>query len=134
MKALLDTNILIAASSASEVTPDLLDWDDVAVSTLTWAELTMGLHSTDDVGVYKERSARFDALRDVLGEGIAYDDACVRAYDRVLRQVTAQGGSAKSHRFDRMIAATALAHGLVLVTRNVDDFAALDGLIAIECR
>jgi predicted nucleic acid-binding protein len=134
VRALLDTNILIAASSTAESTPDLSEWDQVVVSTLTWSELTMGLHSTGDLAVYKERVARLDALRALLGKGIAYDDECVRAYDHVLRRVTDRGGSAKSHRLDRMIAATALAHGLVLVTRNIADFAALEGLVAIEQR
>lgn len=133
MRALLDTNILIATVS-DEPTPDLNSYDDVAVSVLTWSELVRGLHLTTDLDAFKVRLARFNRLRDLFGPGLAYDEACVRRHDEVLRRVSAAGGSARGHLMDRMIAATALEDDRVLVTRDRRGFAHLDGVLEVHER
>lgn len=134
MIGLLDTSILIAATAPQETAPDLSDFDEVVVSSLTWSELTMGLHATTSLTVYKQREARLETLKSLFGPGIAYDDDCAHCYGRLLGRVTARRGEARAHRIDRMIAATALAHGCVLVTRSIDDFVMFDGLIRVEKR
>lgn len=134
MIALLDTNILIAQGTATERRPDLAGFTEVAVSVLSWSELTMGLHATTDLSAFKERLARLDALRRVFGEGLPFDDSCLAAYDRLLQRIVARGGSAKSHVLDRMIAATALAHDMTVVSRDLSGFAGLDGLVSVERR
>ncbi|MGN6414348.1 PIN domain-containing protein [Flexivirga sp.] len=134
MIALLDTNILIARGTPDEPAPDLSGFDDLAVSSLTWAELTKGLHTTGQLAVFKERLSRLTALQRTFGAGLPFDDACVSAYDTILARVAATGGSARSHVVDRMVAATAMAHGCVLVSRDTNGFRGLEDLLTLEVR
>lgn len=134
MIALLDTNVLIARGAPDEPPPDLSGYDGLVVSSLSWSELTRGLHITTSLVEFKARLARFNSLRTVFGPGIAFDDACVQAHDQLLRNVVERGGSARAHVLDRMIAATALAHGFVVVTRDAAGFANLDGLVQVDAR
>lgn len=134
MIALLDTNILIAADTDGEEPATLSDFADLRVSSLSWTELAKGLHTTTDLAVFKRRSARLSALRDAFGEGIPFDDRCAVAYDRVLSHLSAQGISPRAHVFDRMLAATALAHDLTLVSRDKDVFVGLTDLVDVAQR
>lgn len=131
MIALLDTNILIASDSRGESAADLDAFDDLRVSSLTWAELAKGLHTTQDIQIFRQRSARLAALRAAFGDGIPFDDDCADAYDRVLAHLTAQRLPARPHTFDRMLAATALAHGFTLVSRDSDAFRGLTDLVPV---
>ncbi|WP_164545033.1 type II toxin-antitoxin system VapC family toxin [Antribacter gilvus] len=131
MIALLDTNILIAGTTAHEVAPDLSDFNDFRVSSLSWHELTTGMHTTGDLSTYKERAHRLSTLQAIYGEGLAYDDDCVDAYATIMTRVLQRGGVPKAHPTDRMIAATALAHELVVVTRDRADFAMFEGLVDV---
>ena len=128
---LLDTTLLIALSEIGEATPDLGPDPVASVSALSWGELLRGTHSSRDLGGYKSRSLRYERLRDYFGPGIPFDDACVHAYDRVLRQLAELGRDVHAHRIDPMIAATALAYELPVVTRDRSGFAGLDGLIDV---
>ena len=131
MNLLADTNVVIALHSLDEPNPDLSAATLVTVSALTWTEILLGLHKTRSLEDYKERSLRYERQRDDLGPGIPFDDACVHAYDRVLRHLAAKGRDVMSHRMDRRIAATALAHDLTVVTRDRTGFAGLDGLVDV---
>lgn len=102
-----------------------------AVSALTLAELTAGPVVAPD---REARSRRFNRLRWVASsfEALAFDGACARSYGRVYATVWATGRKARgSHAVDLMIAATALAHEIPLLTRNAKDFRGLDDLIEI---
>lgn len=134
MIALLDTNVLIAREAPDEVAPDLSGYEGLLVSSLSWSELTRGLHVTASLVEFKARLARFNALRSAFGPGVAFDDACVRAHDDLLRHMVERGGSARAHVLDRMLAATALAHDLVVVTRDASGFANLEGLVQVDVR
>ncbi|MFB4350091.1 type II toxin-antitoxin system VapC family toxin [Microbacterium sp. CR_7] len=132
--ALLDTDILIASRAEGEAPADLSEFEDLRVSTLSWVELAKGLHTTQDLQVFKQRSARLAALRTTFGDGIPFDDDCADAYDRVLAHLSAQGVPVRPHMSDRMLAATALAHGLTLVSRDSDAFLGLTDLITVVRR
>lgn len=134
VRALLDTNVIIASGSGPEELPDLDGFTDLFISSVSYSELTMGLHGTTDLAVYKARVARLDAAKEVFGAGLPYDDDCVQAYGKVVARVAERGGEVRAHRLDRMIAATALARGLVLVTRNVAHFRLVDDLIEVVRR
>lgn len=134
MIALLDTNVLIAREAQDEPAPDLSGYDGFAVSSLSWSELTRGLHVTASLVEFKARLARFNALRSAFGSGVPFDDACVRAHDDLLRHVVQRGGSARVHVLDRMIAATALAHDFVVVSRDGAGFTNLEGLVQVDVR
>ncbi len=134
MRALLDTNILIARSSPTERAVDLSGFSRTFVSALTWSELTRGLHATSSLDHYKERLARIDAARHTFGSGLAFDDECVAAYDRILARVSSRGGNVRARVLDRMIAATAIVHDMTVITRDQSGFAGLEGLVDVEVR
>lgn len=124
MKALLDTNLLVAeALSHHDV--------EVAVSSLSWAELGYGVRKTADPIERARRESRLARLRAVLGPGVPFDDAAAEAYATVCGLVLANGREVRGRMIDLMIAATAAAQGAVVITRNADDFSGLDGLVTI---
>ena len=86
------------------------------------------------------RPIRPNALADRTGckraeatfEPLPVDGAVARAYGRVYAAVGATGRKARGRRaMDLFIAATAVAVGLPLYTRNPDDFAGLSDLLEI---
>jgi predicted nucleic acid-binding protein len=134
MRALLDTSVVIALANPAEPEPDLSDVSQIAVSALTWSELAIRLQNSADVAVMSRRLEAYTLLRERLTRTLAYDDDCVAAYRRVLARVKERGGQPKVRPFDRMIAATALAHGLALITRDQADAAMLAGLVQVVKR
>jgi predicted nucleic acid-binding protein len=105
--------------------------EELAVSAMTMAELAAGPHATADPA---ERARRQDRLQraEATFEPLPVDGETARAYGRVYAAVAATGRKARGRRaIDLLIAATALATGLPLYTRNPDDFAGLSDMIDI---
>ncbi|MGC4175005.1 PIN domain-containing protein [Demequina sp.] len=124
MKAILDTNLLVAESLEHE-------GYKVAISSLSWAELGYGIRKALDPAERVRRESRVARLRALLGPGIPFDDAAAAAYESACGLLIAQGRSVRGRAIDLMIAATAAAHGAVVITRNADDFAGLEGLVEV---
>jgi len=126
-RGLLDTSVIIDMETLeSSQLPD-----EVAVSALTMAELAAGPHAASDP---EERGRRQDRLQraEAAFDPLPFDIDAARAYGRVFSAVMATGRKARGARaVDLLIAATALAAGLPLYTRNGDDFLALDGLVEV---
>jgi len=104
---------------------------EVAVSALTMAELAAGPSATKDSD---ERSRRQDRLQraEAAFDPLPFDGEAARAYGRVFAAITASGRKARGARaVDLLIAATALAAGLPLYTRNGRDFEALEDLLTV---
>ncbi len=131
LRALLDTNILIATASTREPVPDLGGFDDLLVSTLSWSEMTRGVHAAKSISVYRERHRMLQALQATFGDGLPYDDTCLPAYDSVMGRAADRGGDLRANLTDRLLAATAISYDLTLVTRNVGDFAMFDDLLDV---
>lgn len=124
LRGLLDTSVVI---DLAHVDPRALP-AEMAISTITMAELTAGPHATDDP---RERAARQRRLQTVetTFDPMPFDADAARAYGQVYVSTLTNGRKARGRRaVDLLIAATALAAGLPLYTRNPDDFAALDGI------
>lgn len=105
--------------------------DELAVSAVTLAELAAGPHATQDVA---ERARRQDRLQrtEATFDALPIDGDVARAYGRVYAEVAAAGDKARGRcALDLLIAATALAAGLPLYTRNPRDFAELRALMEI---
>jgi hypothetical protein len=110
------------------IAPDRLPME-LAVSAMTMAELAAGPHATTDPA---ERARRQDRLQraEATFEPLPVDAAVARAYGRVYAAVVAAGRKARGRRaVDLFIAATAVAAGLPLYTRNPDDFAGLSEML-----
>jgi predicted nucleic acid-binding protein len=104
---------------------------EVSVSALTMAELAAGPHAASDPD---ERARRQDRLQraEAAFDALPFDGDAARAYGRIFAAVVAAGRKARGARsVDLLIAATALAAGLPLYTRNGDDFRALEDLLEI---
>ena len=126
-RGLIDTSVVIDL--------ELIDAADlpgeVAVSAITMAELAAGPHATTDPA---ERARRQDRLQraEATFEALPVDTAVARAYGRVYAAVGAAGRKARGRRaVDLFIAATAVAAGLPLYTRNPDDFAGLSEILEV---
>ena len=116
---LLDSNILIYGADGGEPRLDaILDRTDLAIASVTRIE-TLGFHRLNEterawLGAAIERMQVLALTETVEERAIA------------LRQERKMGLA------DAIIAATALVHGLALVTRNVDDFKHVAGLDLIN--
>lgn len=127
LRGLIDTSVVIDLESIEPV--DLPA--EIAVSAITMAELAAGPHATTDPA---ERARRQDRLQraEATFEPLPVDTTVARAYGRVYAAVGATGRKARGRRaVDLFIAATAVAAGLPLYTRNPDDFAGLSDLLEI---
>lgn len=124
-RGLVDTSVLIDLEAIP--TDDLPV--ELAVSAITFAELAAGPHATEDPD---ERSRRQDRLQraETNFDPIPFDAEAARAYGQIYVAVTTAGRKARGARaIDLLIAATALASGLPLYTRNPGDFVGLDDLV-----
>ena len=130
MKYLLDTCVL---SECTRRMPDprLLDWlaaaakeGDFYVSVVTIGEIAEGIAALPDGDARKSRlSAWFeteilDLYRDRI---VAFDREAALVWGRI-KGAGRRAGLVRPD-LDAQIAATALVHGMTVVTRNVDDMA-----------
>jgi predicted nucleic acid-binding protein len=126
-RGLLDTSAII---DLDRIETDSLP-AEVAVSSVTLAELSAGPHATADTD---ERGRRQDRLQraEAAFDPLPVDAAVARAYGRVFAASLAAGRRPRGRRaFDMLIAATAVAEGLPLYTRNPADFVGLEDLVEI---
>jgi len=126
-RGVLDTSVVIDLETLDANALPL----EVAVTTLTMAELAAGPHAATNAA---ERARRQDRLQrtEAAFAPLPFDADAARAYGRVYAAVIAAGRKARGARsVDLMIAAIACSVELPLYTRNPDDFAALDGLVDV---
>ncbi|MHB8872122.1 MAG: type II toxin-antitoxin system VapC family toxin [Myxococcaceae bacterium] len=126
MKYLLDTNTCIYALNRSD--PGLTERlraarrSDLYVSTLTIGELLFGARRSTQAVENVKRVVRFVApLR-----GLPFDRLASEAYGSLRAGLAAAGRQFGP--VDMLIAATALAHGLTVVTNNAREFERAPGL------
>ncbi len=127
-RGLIDTSIVIALD---RVDPNILP-NELAIATITLAELAAGPHAADDLAERARRQERLQCTEATF-EPIPFDAECARAYGRVYAQTIAGGRKARGRRaVDLLIAATAVAAELPLYTANPGDFSGLQDLIDLE--
>jgi tRNA(fMet)-specific endonuclease VapC len=126
VKYLLDTNTLIYAQKRqgqclqriAEHLPEALVWSVVSLQ-----ELTYGMGKS----VHPERMrAYLAALKDLYAVQ-DFDKTCAERAGQLRAQLERQGTPIGP--YDLQIAATALVHGLTLVSRNTREFARVPGLL-----
>ena len=128
---MVDTNVFIALERRGDPI-DLSRWDpndDVFISVVTVSELLMGVHRADSEARRNRRSAFVEAV--VAGISVLdFTTEVARAHAQLHAQLTGQGELIGAH--DLIIAATALHHGLTLLTDNVAEFRRVPALNVIE--
>ncbi|MCY3892696.1 MAG: type II toxin-antitoxin system VapC family toxin [Acidimicrobiaceae bacterium] len=124
---LLDTSVVI---DLAEMSPADVP-QAPSISALTLAELSAGPLTADHP---VERAARQEVLQKTEStlHPIPFNVEAARAFGQISAAVTAIGRKPRGGRsVDLLIAATAMANGLPLYTRNPGDFAGLEGLVEI---
>lgn len=125
-QGLLDTSVVV---DHDIIDPDRLP-DQAAVAAVTLAELAAGPHAaTDD----EERARRQDRLQwaTATWDALPFDADAARAYGRLYVATRAAGRTSRNRLADLLIAATAVANGLAVYTRNPDDLHHLDPQVRI---
>lgn len=112
-RLLLDTTVLIAVERGKiDLDRILADDDDVAIASITAAELLVGVELADD----KRKAARLAHVDDLLTvlPVEPYDMATAREHARLLAHVRRAGKPRGAH--DLIIAATSVETGRTVVT------------------
>ena len=122
-RGLLDTSAVI---DLAELDVDLLP-AECLISAVTLAELSVGALVATSA---RERGVRQAHLQQAEADfdPVPFDSACARAFGRVAASLRQSGRKSRARAYDALIAATAVAHDLPVITRNPGDFARIDGL------
>ena len=123
MRGLLDTSVLLGPAPAPLP-------DELAISTATLAELHFGVLVARDDAVRAERLRRLGVVERAFS-ALPVDAAVARSYGAVAAAVVSSGRQPRARTMDLLIAATAVAHGARLYTRNGDDFRGLEALVEV---
>jgi predicted nucleic acid-binding protein len=125
MKFLLDTNVL-SELLKPEPDPNVVEWMqehqlECAMSSLTLAEMAAGWEKLRSGKRRNELSKELSFLQeDFSARILPFDEIVAWEWARYLAETQAAGFNPPL--IDSLIAATARANGLQVVTRNADDF------------
>lgn len=124
---LLDTSVVIDWHR-----PEVLSAlpEEAAVAAITLAELAAGPHLASTAAERARRQARLQQVESTFAP-IPFEASAARSYGQIVAAVAQWGRSPRPRVADLLIAATAHAHGFTLYTRNADDFAGTEELIAV---
>lgn len=131
MRYLLDTTVIIPFLVGDQKATDLvsrLTADGVAVSILSYLEAYQGVIEASDPEAARRAFNKLFVTIPVLPVRPADARRCA-ALRAMLKK---QGKNPRRRGFDLVIAATALEHGLELVTHNTRDFADIPGLALLH--
>lgn len=123
---LVDTSVLVAREVDRPLRQDPSDWD-IHISVVTLAEIKAGVLLASDVDIRVRRLTTLESLDYVPSLAIDEDVASEWA---VLRASAAERGR-RINVNDMWIAATALRHGMPVVTQD-SDFFQLSGVRGLE--
>jgi tRNA(fMet)-specific endonuclease VapC len=122
MAYLIDSDWVIDHLSEVEEAVELLSHlvaDGIAISIITYMEVYQGILRSPN----KEQArAQFEAFLDAVPI-LPFSLALARRCAQLRQTLKAQGKRVNSRALDLVIAATALEHDLILVTRNTHDYA-----------
>ena len=124
MKAIFDTSVLID-------TPNVPGVSQAAISTISLAELYFGVLTTPDANERMRRVTQLGFIESHF-QAIPLDADIGRALGQLQAAVSQRGANPRKRTADLAIAATAMAHEAVLLTRNYKDFKLVDDLVDVR--
>jgi predicted nucleic acid-binding protein len=125
-RGLLDTSVFIARESGRPLDAAALP-DQVAVSVITVAELRAGVLAATSLDVRDRRLATLTAALSL--DPLPIDDGVAQRWARL--RVALRDGGLRMGINDSWIAATAMAHGVPVVTQD-DDYPFVEGLDVVR--
>jgi tRNA(fMet)-specific endonuclease VapC len=128
MALLIDTDLLIDLEQGSAATAGILGDEDCAISVITVSELLHGVVRA--TGATRARRRAF--VEHLLAglQAIPVSEPVARVHADIWSQLADRGEPIGAH--DLWIAATAIAHGLGLATRNRAHFERVPGLRLVD--
>ncbi len=134
MGVLIDTSVLIEFERGRLNLEPYLSGrgqEEFFLSMITASELLHGVHRAVDSQIRMKRSVFVEALLERFPL-LPVDLAIARTHAQVWADLAGAGKMIGPN--DLWIAATALAHGLTMVTADVREFDRVPGLVVEECR
>ena len=128
-EALLDTGVVIDVLDDRPVSDGLARLSGL-IGAVTLAELAYGVAVARTPSLRHARRMKLDVVRARYAV-LPFDEVAAEHYGGLAEIVSEAGRSPRPRRMDLQIAATALAHGLPLVTGNVADIPALARLLRL---
>jgi len=119
---LIDTSLLIAIERG-HVAREIMT-EESAISVITVSELVHGVHRADGANRVRRR-ASVDEILDQFNV-VDITERVAQVHAEVWSELERAGAIVGDH--DMWIGATALTHGLGVITRNARDFARIPGL------
>ncbi|QIS13483.1 PIN domain-containing protein [Nocardia arthritidis] len=103
---------------------------ELLTSAVTLAELSAGIHQTDDTAERGGRMARLQRVEATF-DPLPFDAEAARQYGAIAAGVVAVGRKPRRREADLMIAAVAAANQLPLFTTNPDDFRGTENIVTV---
>jgi toxin FitB len=123
LRLLLDTSFLIGGRIPAE--------PEVAISTVSIAELHFGLLVAKDEEARGRRASRLGLIESRFPDPLPVDDAVAREWGRLKAEVARRGGRPRRREADLAIAATANVHRATLLTHDAADLAIIEDLVEV---
>jgi hypothetical protein len=123
VRVLLDTSVLIGAESPGEL--------EGAISAASLAELHFGVLVAASDDERARRSQRLGIVEATF-DPLPVDAAVAREWGRLAAALVGRGGRPRRRAVDLVIAATANAHQVPLLTLNAKDFDLLADLVDVR--
>jgi len=123
MRAIIDTSVLIGTEAPTDL--------EGAISSASLAELYFGLLVA---GAEDERAGRAHKLGviEATFDPLPVDAAVAREWGRLAAAVATRGGQPRRRAADLIIAATANAHRVPLLTHNTKDLSVIADLVDVR--
>lgn len=131
MRYLIDTTVLSPYFARNQAAIDLLKQltpDGIAVSILAYLEAYQGVIERPDPVASRRRFDAFFRSVPIL----PISPAVARRCAEIRSMLKKQGRSPRRRAFDLVIAATALEHGLAVVTHNTQDYQDIPNLVRYQ--
>jgi tRNA(fMet)-specific endonuclease VapC len=125
---LIDTSVLVDAERRGRSLDEAVGDADRAISVITVSELLHGVHRARTASARTRRRAFVEFLLAVL-DPLPITTGVARAHAEIWAELESKGNPIGAHNL--WIAATAVGHGMDVVTANASDFERVPGLAVV---